>query len=118
MKEFAEKLLKEVEAERFTFADNLGFKFSVVKISKVKEIVEQLAKEHNNDPEKSDLFSRDTLIEALNEYVAKAYDCNGIDDESVIEYQRTHNDKTSYIIQGFNEVYELLQDIPKIQKGE
>lgn len=47
MKSFVDKLLKKVE-ERFTFADNLGFKFSVVKISKVKEIAERLVEEEEN----------------------------------------------------------------------
>lgn len=48
MKSFVDKLLKKVEEERFTFADNLGFKFSVVKISKVKEIAERLVEEEEN----------------------------------------------------------------------
>lgn len=60
----------------------------------------------------NDLISESVLMKVLNDYVRIAYDCDGIDDENVIEYQQTHDDKTAYIIQGFNEVYELLRDVP------
>lgn len=59
-----------------------------------------------------DLISRSELLKRLNEYVFDAFDCDGIDGENVIEYQLTHDDNSSYIIQGFNDVYELLKDVP------
>lgn len=61
----------------------------------------------------SDLISRSALIKALNDYVQQVYDCDGIDDGSVVEYQQLHEeDKTSYIIQGFCEAFEILQEQP------
>lgn len=78
----------------------------------IKHTTEELAEEYKNESVKGDLISRSALIKTLNEYVTKAYDCGGIDGENVIEYQQTHDDKSAYIIQGFNEVYELLEDVP------
>lgn len=62
----------------------------------------------------SDLTSRSALIKRMNEYVFDAFDCDGIDAENVLEYQQTHNDNSTYIIQGFNDVYELLEEIPTV----
>lgn len=62
----------------------------------------------------SDLISRSSLLKRLNEYVFDAFDCDGIDGENVVEYQKMHDDNSSYIIQGFNDVYELLEDIPTV----
>ena len=83
-------------------------------VSNAIEIVNQVAEEYNNESVNGDLISRSALLKTLNEYVEKAYDCGGIDDENVIEYQKTHKDKSAYIIQGFSEVYELLEDVPTV----
>lgn len=61
-----------------------------------------------------DLISRSALLKILNDFVFDAFDCDGIDDENVVEYQKTHDDNSSYIIQGFNDVYELLEDVPTV----
>lgn len=61
----------------------------------------------------SDLISRSAFIKALNEYVQLVYDCDGIDNGGVIEYQQLHEeDKTTYIIQGFYEAFGILQEQP------
>lgn len=60
----------------------------------------------------SDLISRSAFIEALNKYVQQVYDCDGIDEGNVVEYQQLHEDKTSYIIQGFCEAFGILQEQP------
>ena len=60
----------------------------------------------------SDLISRSAFIKALNDYVRQAFDCDGIDEGSVIEYQELHKDVTSYIIQGICEAYGILQEQP------
>lgn len=107
MKEFVEKLIGRLEEykKQWMDADYLDG------IDEIIEIVNELAEKYKNESVKWDLISRSALIKTLNEYVTKAYDCGGIDDKNVIEYQQTHNDKSGYIVQGFNEVYELLQGI-------
>lgn len=126
MKGFIEKLigrleeelkLAEIDRERYLPGNSTQFNYGKAVgygngMSTSISIVNQLAEEYNNESVKGDLISRSALLKTLNEYVEKAYDCGGIDDENVIEYQQTHDDKSAYIIQGFNEVYELLEDVP------
>lgn len=82
------------------------------------EIINQVASEYGKKSAKEDLISKRALIEVLNKFVGQIFACDGIDTDSVIEYQRVHKDYTAYIMQGFEYVYELLPDVPTVQIGD
>lgn len=55
------------------------------------------------------------LLKSVNEYTGAVYDGVEIDNiESVIEYQQTHDDRTAYIVEGFREFYDILEEQPKV----
>lgn len=58
-------------------------------------------------------IDKDRLVRDLNQYTIKAYDCCCTKDD-IEDYQGSHNIKVSYILQGFYEVLEILEEQPTL----